>query len=140
MIEFLDARLMAGAKLLFEQVNFRLDQGVCVGVVGDNGAGKSSLFATILGERALDGGDMRVPKDWRFAHMTQEVDALDKSAIDYVLMGDSEYIDLYQKLQSQSDDASLHQRFWISAAIKQMPKPHKFCMDLALTNMTTHAW
>lgn len=111
MIEFLDARLMAGAKLLFEQVNFRLDQGVCVGVVGDNGVGKSSLFATILGERALDGGDMRVPKDWRFAHMTQEVDALNKSAIDYVLMGDSEYIDLYQKLQSQSDDASLHQRF-----------------------------
>uniref|UniRef100_A0A915DU97 ABC transporter n=1 Tax=Ditylenchus dipsaci TaxID=166011 RepID=A0A915DU97_9BILA len=53
-----------------------------------NGAGKSSLFALLRGELSPDAGDCQLPGDWRIAHMRQEVDTLDRLAVDYVLDGD----------------------------------------------------
>src|SRR5690606_24294939 len=55
-----------------------------------NGAGKSSLFALLRGELTPDAGDCLLPGDWRIAHMRQEVDTLERLAVDYVLDGDVE--------------------------------------------------
>ena len=65
-----------------------LHAGHKAGLIGANGAGKSSLFALLRGELSPDGGDCRIPADWRIAHMRQEVDTLDRLAVDYVLDGD----------------------------------------------------
>ncbi len=65
-----------------------LHTGHKAGLIGANGAGKSSLFALLRGELSPDAGDCQIPADWRIAHMRQEVDTLDRLAVDYVLDGD----------------------------------------------------
>lgn len=65
-----------------------LHTGHKAGLIGANGAGKSSLFALLRGELSPDAGDCQLPGDWRIAHMRQEVDTLDRIAVDYVLDGD----------------------------------------------------
>jgi len=55
-----------------------------------NGCGKSSLFALILGELHPDRGDFEMPPKLSIAHVAQETPALDKSALDYVVDGDTE--------------------------------------------------
>lgn len=66
-----------------------LHAGQKAGLIGANGAGKSSLFAMLRGELTPDSGDCQLPADWRIAHMRQEVDTLDRLAVDYVLDGDA---------------------------------------------------
>lgn len=103
-------------RLLFSGVNLQLHQGQSIGLTGNNGTGKSTLFATLLGEHGVDVGAISMPKDWQIAHMAQEVYASNQTALDYVLSGDAEWYQLNQKLQNQSslsehDIAPLYQRF-----------------------------
>ncbi len=65
-----------------------LHPGHKAGLIGANGAGKSSLFALLRGELGADAGDCLIPADWRIAHMRQEIDAVERQAVDYVLDGD----------------------------------------------------
>jgi ATP-binding cassette subfamily F protein 3 len=65
-----------------------LHPGHKAGLIGANGAGKSSLFALFRGELSADAGDCLIPADWRVAHMRQEIDAVERQAVDYVLDGD----------------------------------------------------
>ena len=48
------------------------------------------LFALLRGELVPDGGDCQLPPDWRIAHMRQEIETLERLAVDYVLDGDVE--------------------------------------------------
>jgi len=88
MIRLQNLTLQRGPQRLLEGAELTLHPGQKVGLVGANGAGKSSLFALLRGEFTPDGGDCLLPPDWRIAHMRQEVDTLDRLAVDYVLDGD----------------------------------------------------
>ncbi len=88
MIRLQDLTLQRGPQRLLEGAELTLHPGHKVGLVGANGAGKSTLFALLRGELSADGGNCQLPPDWRIAHMRQEVDALDRLAVDYVLDGD----------------------------------------------------
>ncbi len=90
MIRLQNLTLQRGPQRLLDGAELTLHPGQKVGLVGANGAGKSSLFALLRGEFAPDGGDCQLPPDWRIAHMRQEVDTLDRLAVDYVLDGDTE--------------------------------------------------
>ncbi|MGE6528660.1 ATP-binding cassette domain-containing protein [Pseudomonas sp. NPDC077382] len=90
MIRLQNLTLQRGPQRLLEGAELTLHPGQKVGLVGANGAGKSSLFALLCGEFTPDGGDCQLPPDWRIAHMRQEVDTLDRLAVDYVLDGDTE--------------------------------------------------
>ncbi|WP_417776317.1 ATP-binding cassette domain-containing protein [Stutzerimonas xanthomarina] len=90
MIRLQNLTLQRGPQRLLDGADLTLHPGQKAGLVGANGAGKSSLFALLRGEFAADGGDCQIPPDWRIAHMRQEVDALDRLAVDYVLDGDTE--------------------------------------------------
>jgi ATP-binding cassette subfamily F protein 3 len=90
MIRLQDLTLQRGPQRLLDGAELTLHPGQKVGLVGANGAGKSSLFALLRGEFAPDGGACQLPPDWRIAHMRQEVDTLDRLAVDYVLDGDTE--------------------------------------------------
>ncbi len=79
-----------GPRKLFENLNFTIHAGQKVGIVGRNGVGKSTLFNMITGTLQPDAGDMLRPRDWRLSHMRQEVEASDRSAIDFVLDGHQE--------------------------------------------------
>ncbi|NES10398.1 ATP-binding cassette domain-containing protein, partial [Pseudomonas laurentiana] len=70
------------------------------GLIGANGAGKSSLFALLRGELTPDAGDCQLPGDWRIAHMRQEVDTLERLAVDYVLDGDERLRSIQRDLET----------------------------------------
>ncbi|PYC23469.1 ABC transporter ATP-binding protein [Aquipseudomonas alcaligenes] len=88
MIRLQNLTLQRGPQRLLEGAELTLHAGQKVGLIGANGAGKSSLFALLRGELGPDAGDCQLPADWRIAHMRQEVDNLERLAVDYVLDGD----------------------------------------------------
>ncbi|EON15674.1 MULTISPECIES: ATP-binding cassette domain-containing protein [Pandoraea] len=89
MIRFEHLTLARGTKPLFEDTSVTLNPGERVGLVGANGAGKSTLFALLRGQLHADGGDVFVPSSWRVAHVMQETPAVERTALDYVLDGDT---------------------------------------------------
>ncbi|MBB3190205.1 ABC-F family ATP-binding cassette domain-containing protein [Halomonas cerina] len=90
MIALRQVSLQRGTQALFEGADLTLHAGHKAGIVGPNGAGKSSLFGLLLGEFAPDRGELEISGGQRIAHMAQEVAALDRSILDYVLDGDRE--------------------------------------------------
>ncbi len=90
MIQLTNLFLRRGTRLLMQDVNFTMNFGQKVGLIGENGAGKSSLLALILGNLAPDSGNLSMPNNLSIAHLDQEIPALDQMALDYVLDGDAE--------------------------------------------------
>ena len=88
MIALRQVALQRGTQTLLDNADVTLNNGVKAGIIGANGAGKSSLFKLLLGELAPDQGDVEMSGGQRIAHMAQEVDALDRPIIEYVLDGD----------------------------------------------------
>jgi len=90
MLSARDLTLRRGPEPLFEQVNFTVFRGDKVGLTGANGSGKSSLLAAIRGELGADRGDLDRPANLRIAHVEQEIESIDRAAIEFVLDGDAE--------------------------------------------------
>ena len=63
-----------GDRVLFEQVNFRLNPRERVGLVGRNGHGKTTLMRMIGGEASPDSGTISIPKNYRIAHVRQKLE------------------------------------------------------------------
>lgn len=88
MIRFLNVSLMRGTKPLLEGADLTLNPGDKIGLIGANGAGKSSLFAMLRNELHPDGGEIDFPAKWRMAYVAQETPALDRPAVEYAIDGD----------------------------------------------------
>lgn len=88
MIALRQVALQRGTQTLLDNADLMLHDGVKAGIIGANGAGKSSLFKLLLGEIGADQGDVEMSGGQRIAHMDQEIEALDRSIINYVLDGD----------------------------------------------------
>jgi ATP-binding cassette subfamily F protein 3 len=89
MISFRNFALRRGERLLLSDVDLTLQAGWRVGVIGRNGAGKTSLFAAMMGEVEADKGDLDLPSKARVASVAQETPHLPDPAIDFVLSGDA---------------------------------------------------
>jgi len=81
--------LRRGPDVLLEEAGLTVHPGQKIGLVGANGSGKSSLFAALLGRLDVDTGEVSIPADWTVAHMAQQIDHLDRPAIEFVLDGDA---------------------------------------------------
>jgi ATP-binding cassette, subfamily F, member 3 len=90
MLRFDHLAIRRGPRLLFSQADFTLHAGWKVGITGGNGSGKSSLFSLILGQLHADEGNLSVPPKLEIAHVAQEMPALDRPAIEFVIDGDGE--------------------------------------------------
>ena len=100
MIRLRTLTLIRGTKPLLEAADLTLNPGEKVGLIGANGSGKSSLFALLRGELHADGGDADFPAAWRVAHVAQETPALERSALDYAIDGDTTLRRLEQELEA----------------------------------------
>ncbi len=89
MIRFLNVSLMRGTKPLLESVDLTLNPGDKIGLIGANGAGKSSLFMMLRNELHPDQGEIDFPAKWRMAYVAQETPALDRAALEYAIDGDA---------------------------------------------------
>lgn len=80
--------MMRGIKPLLDNVDLTLNPGDKIGLIGANGAGKSSLFGLLRGELHADLGSIDFPSKWRMAYVAQETPALDRAALEYAIDGD----------------------------------------------------
>ena len=101
MIRFQSLTLARGTKPLFEAADLTLNPGEKAGLIGANGSGKSTLFAMLRNELHADGGEVDFPAAWRIAHVAQETPALERSALDYAIDGDT----TLRKLERELDEA-----------------------------------
>jgi ATP-binding cassette subfamily F protein 3 len=74
---------------LLDGADLVVNPGERVGIVGKNGAGKSSLFALLTGTLDVDAGNLTLPPDWRIASVQQELHADDRPAREFVIDGDT---------------------------------------------------
>ena len=88
MINLKNVVLRRGAKVILDSASVTLNPGENVGLVGRNGAGKSSLFAMLNGTLHEDGGEFFIPTQWRMAQVAQDMPETEQSATDYVIEGD----------------------------------------------------
>jgi len=75
--------------MLFDNATASINPGEKVGLVGRNGAGKSSLFALLNGTLHEDKGDFSIPSQWRMAQVAQDMPETSESATDFVIAGDT---------------------------------------------------
>ncbi|MCV6795818.1 ATP-binding cassette domain-containing protein [Achromobacter ruhlandii] len=96
--------LRRGTKVLLDDAEFVVHPGERVGIVGKNGAGKSSLFALLTGALDLDAGNLALPAGWRIASVEQELHADDRPAREFVIDGDTPLRALQARRAELTDD------------------------------------
>ncbi len=111
MIQLNHISLQRGSKFLLSDANLTIYPGQKVGLIGANGSGKSTLFQLLLGNLPSDSGSLDIPRQWRIAHMAQEVGHTHRSALDYVLDGDSELRRLEAAVAANPDGEKLAQLY-----------------------------
>ncbi|MFN7155124.1 MAG: ABC-F family ATP-binding cassette domain-containing protein [Acidovorax sp.] len=106
MITLKNVTLRRGAKVVLDSVSATINPGENVGLVGRNGAGKSSLFALLSGKLHEDGGDFYIPTSWRMAEVAQNMPETDQPATEFVLEGDTRLAEVQRQLveAEASDD------------------------------------
>lgn len=103
MIHISDLSLLRGSKMLLQDANAAIYPGHKVGLIGANGCGKSSLFALLRNELQPDTGDCKIPQHWHIVSVAQETPASEKSALEYVLDGDTKFRHLQHQLKLAED-------------------------------------
>ena len=114
MISLQQVSLQRGAKVLLEAADLTVHPGQRLGLIGANGSGKSSLFKLLVGDLQVDAGECLIPSQWRIAHMAQEVGHVERSALDYVLDGDTHLRELQAALadaEARADGQALAQHY-----------------------------
>ncbi|AIL32968.1 ABC-F family ATP-binding cassette domain-containing protein [Basilea psittacipulmonis] len=90
MIKGENITLRRGTKILLHEANMVIHPGERVGIVGKNGAGKTSLFALLEGSIDIDEGTLFIPPNWKIASVEQEIHDTHSSAVAFVMDGDKE--------------------------------------------------
>jgi ATP-binding cassette, subfamily F, member 3 len=93
MITMKNVTLRRGVKVLLESASVALNPGEKVGLVGRNGAGKSSLFALFSGKLHEDAGEYAIPAQWRMGQVAQDMPETEQGATDFVVEGDTQLFD-----------------------------------------------
>ena len=80
-----------GKRILFEDVNIKFAKGNCYGIIGANGAGKSTFLKVLSGELEPSKGDVTIDKGERISVLKQDHFAYEEyTVMDTVLMGNKE--------------------------------------------------
>ncbi len=88
MITLRNITLRRGTKVVLQGANVTLQPGEKVGLIGRNGAGKSSLFSMLTHRLQSDAGDVEIPPRWRVGEVAQDMPETEDGATEFVLQGD----------------------------------------------------
>ena len=90
-----------GKRVLFEDVNIRFAKGNCYGIIGANGAGKSTFLKVLSGEIEPSKGDVTLEKGERLSMLKQDHYAFEEyTVIDTVIMGNKELYDIMKEKEA----------------------------------------
>lgn len=95
-----------GEKILFDNVNFSIDQGDKVGIVGVNGTGKSTFMATLAGKIVPDRGEFITAKKTVVEYLPQDkVFNLDNTVLQEVFQGEQEIMKVLYEYELAVEEA-----------------------------------
>ena len=103
MITLKNLVLRRGAKVLLDGASCTINSGEKVGLVGRNGAGKSSLFGLLNHTLHEDKGDFYVPPQWRMAQVAQDMPETDMPATQFVIEGDVTLLQAREEVSAAED-------------------------------------
>jgi ATP-binding cassette subfamily F protein 3 len=89
MITLKNIVLRRSAKVLLDSANVTVNPSEKVGLVGRNGAGKSTIFGLLNGSLQEDAGEYHIPAQWRMGQVAQDMPETDQSATEFVIEGDT---------------------------------------------------
>ena len=115
MIQVSNVTLQFGGRVLFKDVNLKFTRGNCYGIIGANGAGKSTFLKIITGELEPNKGEVIRDDKERMSVLMQNQNAFDDhTALETVLMGHKRLMEvskqkdeLYQKPDFNEEDGML---------------------------------
>lgn len=100
MISVSNLSVKFGPKTLFDNVNVKFTPGNCYGIIGANGAGKSTFLKVLSGEIESNEGNVHLDKNQRLSFLKQDQNAFDElTVLDTVLVGNSS---LYEVMQART--------------------------------------
>ena len=98
MITVTDLGLSFGTDKLFSHVDLKFVPGNCYGVIGANGAGKSTFLKILSGELEPTSGSVEIPADTRMSVMKQDHFQYDEyTVLDTVIMGNKRLYDIMKE-------------------------------------------
>src|SRR5512135_1923524 len=101
MIQLVAISRQQGSQILFQNASFQILPGTRSGLVGRNGAGKTTIFRLITGEEHADSGEIVIPKKTVVGYFSQDVGEMaGRSALDEVMAASSATVSLGEELRS----------------------------------------
>ena len=89
MISVRNVTLRRGVNVVLDRASATFNPGEKIGLVGRNGAGKSSFFGLLNGTLHEDSGEFSIPAAWRMGQVAQDMPETEQSATDFVVEGDT---------------------------------------------------
>ncbi len=87
-----------GGQTLFKNVDLKFTPGNCYGIIGANGAGKSTFFKLLCGELEPSTGDISVPENVRMSVLKQDHFAFEEyTVLDTIIMGNQRLYDIMKE-------------------------------------------
>lgn len=87
--------LQFGSRVLYENVNLKFTKGNCYGIIGANGAGKSTFLKILTGELEPNKGEVIINKDCRISVLNQNQNAFDdKTVLETVMIGHAKLMEV----------------------------------------------
>ncbi|MBQ7227229.1 MAG: ATP-binding cassette domain-containing protein [Clostridia bacterium] len=107
MLQVTGVSLQFGQRILFENVNIKFTKGNCYGIIGANGAGKSTFLKILTGDLEPNKGEVFISKNERMSVLQQNQNAFDdKTVRDTVMWGHKRLMELNElrnELYSKAD-------------------------------------
>lgn len=95
MIQATNVSLQFGGRVLFKEVNVKFTKGNCYGIIGANGAGKSTFLKILSGEIEPNTGEVSMDKGERMSVLQQNQNAFDEFTVfDTVMQGHKHLYDV----------------------------------------------
>ena len=101
MISANNVTLRIGKKALFEDVNIKFTEGNCYGLIGANGAGKSTFLKILTGQIEPSKGDVSITPGQRLSFLEQDHFKYDEyTALDTVIMGNERLYEIMKEKEA----------------------------------------
>ena len=97
MLKTVNLGMQFGQRKLFDKVNLSFTKGNCYGIIGANGAGKSTFLKILSGDLESTSGEVVIDKGERLSVLRQDQNAFnDKTVIQTVLLGHKRLVEVME--------------------------------------------
>lgn len=116
LIELKNGKKSYGDNMLFDDFSFILNRSDIIGVVGENGCGKTTLFKILMGQEKLDSGELILGETLNIGYFSQNIELIDPEirVIDYI----EDEASIIETLDGKITASQLLERFLFSKEIQ----------------------